>query len=134
MLTKFFIGNTVYCKIRGSSIILARDENFETQLPFEIIGYDEANVKYVLLIPKYFSIKNSWNIIEEHLGKLHINSNHLDEKAISIYEDKIVSIKIKKTNLDGMYCGRCKEFFPMAEPNQINGDFKCWSCRSNLFR
>lgn len=135
MAAKYRTGDTVYCKIRGNSVILARDENFETQLPFEIIGYDKFNSKYVILIPKYFNIKNSWNIIEEHLSKLNINPNHLDDKAMTIFEDKIVKLKTPKSHSDGMFCNRCNEFFPMAEPNQSDGvSMRCYSCRLNPWR
>jgi hypothetical protein len=33
-----------------------------------------------------------------------------------------------------MRCERCKENVRWAEPNQSNGNFKCYSCRSNPFR
>jgi hypothetical protein len=35
---------------------------------------------------------------------------------------------VKKS--DGMTCKRCKNFSPMSEPNQRDGSFLCWSCRS----
>lgn len=30
---------------------------------------------------------------------------------------------------DGMSCKSCKEFYPMAEPNQSDGTLICYSCR-----
>lgn len=31
---------------------------------------------------------------------------------------------------DGCTCEKCKELFPYAEPNQKDGSFKCYSCRT----
>ena len=129
---RFRIGDKVYCKIRGNSIISVQSDPYDVKLVFEIIGRDETNGKYVILIPKYLSIKNSWNVIEEHLRKMHISSSYLDHKALGITEDKILRIAASK--LDGMFCCHCEEFFPMAEPNQADGTLKCSSCRSNPWR
>lgn len=129
---RFKNGDKVYCKIRGNSIVAANTNPFDAQLIFEIIGRDEYNGRYVILIPKYFSIKNSWNIIEEHIAKFNISPNHLDSKAITILEDRVVRIAV--STLDGMFCCNCEEFFPMAEPNQEDGTLRCWSCRSNRWR
>jgi hypothetical protein len=35
---------------------------------------------------------------------------------------------------DGCSCEKCREFVPMAESNQSNGTFVCYSCRMNPFR
>ena len=45
---------------------------------------------------------------------------------------------IKRSTLtsksDGMFCSRCTEFSPMAEPNIPDGKFKCFSCRKYAYR
>ena len=40
----------------------------------------------------------------------------------------------KRREPDGMICLRCKEFFHMAEPNQEDETFRCYSCRKNPYR
>ena len=132
MPQRFRKGDKVYCKIRGNSIVSANADDYDAKLSFEIIGKDDSNSKYVILIPKYFSVKNSWNVVEEHLGRLNINSSHLDQKAISIPGDRI--LRISEAGVDGMECLRCKEFFSMAEPNQLDGSFICYSCRLDPWR
>src|SRR5574338_1268036 len=38
---------------------------------------------------------------------------------------------IVKRSKNGMTCKACKEHYPYAEEsNQIDGSFKCWSCRN----
>ena len=47
--------------------------------------------------------------------------------------DTVKSDQIKSTRApgdpDGMNCKSCKEFYPMAEPNQSDGTLICYSCR-----
>ncbi len=33
---------------------------------------------------------------------------------------------------DKVICSKCKNNAPMAEPNQPDGTFKCWSCRNGF--
>ena len=58
---------------------------------------------------------------------------NVDLTATRILSDKHI-FEIKKTQMtkllhDGMKCCQCKDFFPMAEPNLLNGDLVCYSCR-----
>lgn len=129
---KFKVGDKAYCKIKGNSIILSANHDFDIVLKFDIIGKDQS--KYLLSVPSFYSIKNSWNIKEEHIDKFDANPNFLDTRAIAIPEDRIVKIQNGSTKEDGMFCERCKEFQPMVEPNQDSGSFICFSCRSNPWR
>lgn len=38
--------------------------------------------------------------------------------------------KIEKKS-DGCVCQKCQEIYPYAEPNQEDGSFKCYSCRTH---
>ena len=130
---RFRIGDKAYCKIRGNSIVTANAASFDIILNFEIIGKDDS--KYLLLIPNYYNIRNSWNIKEEHIDKFLASPNYLDRKAISIPEDRVVRINLQRSaSEDGMFCSNCNEFYPMAEPNQSNGSLICYLCRTNPFR
>jgi hypothetical protein len=44
----------------------------------------------------------------------------------------INNIKNKKIP-DGMFCRKCQTFQQYAEPNQEDGSFLCYSCRSNPY-
>lgn len=132
---KYQIGDKIYCKIRGNTIISSSDNNYDIQLAFDIIGIDNKNSKYIVLVPKHFNIKNCWRVTEEHVENFGVDPNYLDKKAIFIYEDKIDKPNIKATSkVDGMACSRCKDFLFMAGPNQEDGSFKCFSCRENPYR
>ena len=131
-MRNFRVGDTVFCKIRGNSLISASSGNYDVQLSFKVIGYDGS--KYILHIPKYYNIKNSWNIIEEHLEKYRLDVDYLDNRAIAIFADKVARVQVQTTKEDGLFCKKCDEFFPMAEPNQTDGSLVCYQCRSNPYR
>lgn len=38
---------------------------------------------------------------------------------------------VQKTKTDGQFCKLCRNFAGMAEPNQPDGSFLCWSCRDS---
>lgn len=125
----------VFCKIRGNTIVTADHKQFDTQLPFKILGQDGNNNKYVAHVPKYFNIKNSFSINEEHLEKFNLTSKYLDERAVYIQEDKILRLEYGNSRNDGMFCGRCQEFHSMAEANQEDGlTFICYQCRTDPWR
>lgn len=65
-----------------------------------------------------------------------MNSNLAEYDWDDYQEDELPEIKIVKKDPkhDGMSCLRCKEFVFMAEPNQQDGTFKCYSCRQNKYR
>lgn len=129
---RFGIGDKIFCKIRGNTIISADSDSFDIQLNFEIIGKDDKT-KYLVLIPQYLSIKGSWNIKEEHLEKFKAPPSYLDCKGISLSDDRICRAQTSSFG-DGMFCSHCNEFFPMSEPNQPNGTLKCYQCRINPWR
>lgn len=126
---RFTVNDVVYCKIKGNTIVATAELNSDIQLPFTIIGTDKKS-KYLLLIPKYYSIKNSWVIQDQHLEKFDLSIIHLDQKAITIGEDRVCRVVLHTSHLDGLYCNTCKEFYPMAEANQKDGTLKCYGCRN----
>ncbi len=131
---KYREGTKVVCRIAGNSIVNATVTYFDTELAFKIIAIDTKLDKYVLHVPSFYNIKNSWNVNEEHMDKYNFDAYFLDERAISVTEDKIVRVQYQSSGHDGIACTTCKEFMYMAAPNQPDGSFKCWQCRSDLWR
>lgn len=41
----------------------------------------------------------------------------------------VLNVKNKKYP-DGMFCQKCKNWYPFAEPNQTDGSLVCYSCRN----
>jgi hypothetical protein len=126
------INDKVFVKLKGNVIVSATEKDFDVQLSFEIIGYDGK--RYLLKMPSYYSIKNSWLIKDEHLSKFGCGSSYLDKRTVAIHADKIFRIQAASSPVDGLYCEHCKEFYPMAEPNQSDGTLRCYACRENPFR
>lgn len=50
------------------------------------------------------------------------------------FEHLDTSARLEATRQDGMSCIRCKEVSQYAEPNQEDGTFKCYPCRTYEFR
>jgi hypothetical protein len=56
--------------------------------------------------------------------------------TIAPHQSKIVgavskySLTLVSTHTGGMQCARCREFNSYAQPNQKNGTFLCYGCRS----
>lgn len=44
-------------------------------------------------------------------------------------QDDTKKVDVKPVST-GVFCKRCDNFFDYSEPNQINGTFICYSCRS----
>jgi hypothetical protein len=119
------IGTIVFCKIKGTEIVY-NYEDFDATLEFTIIGYDGTS--YLLNVPKYYNIKDSFLVDEELLDKLNLHYDWLGKKIINIYETEIVKTK-QYSILDGSSCKKCKEFYQFAEPNQPDGTMICYVCR-----
>lgn len=130
----FRIGDRITCKIRGNSIVPSNAGNYDVDLPFYIIGVDEKNAKMIVYIPSCMAIKSAFNIKEEHLVKYNIDPYYLDQKGSSVGPHMVIRAQVTRTGEDGMICNRCKEFFPMAEPNQDDGTMRCYSCRTDPWR
>lgn len=131
---KFRIHDKVFCKVRGNTIVSAVSGNYEAQLYFQIIGSDVNSSKYLIFIPVYYNIKGSLTIKEEHLDKFSVDSQYLDCKGITLMEDRMYTLKSIEKGSDGIFCANCQQFFYMAEPNQTDGTFVCFQCRTNPWR
>lgn len=127
-------GDIVTCKIKGNTIVQVLSLKWDVELSFEVIGYSFADDFYILQVPKYYNIRNSWLIERDHLDELLVKKKLLGKKAVAIQQDKIIRYQRKDSIQDGMACDKCKKFYHMAEPNQVNGTLLCWSCRDNPYR
>jgi hypothetical protein len=48
--------------------------------------------------------------------------------------DVLVIGAVNLVKSDGMFCSRCKDYFPMAEPNKDGSKWKCFLCRTYPYR
>ena len=131
---KLTYGDEVTCKIKGNSIVDCTDTNFDVKLQFKIIGYSFIDEFYILHIPRYYNIENSWQIERKNLIEFSIKKKYLYQNAVAIKQFKIFAYNKKDTNQDGMNCSKCNNFYHMACSNQPDGTLICWSCRANPYR
>lgn len=71
----------------------------------------------------YFDLQNMHQVVADDDDCLMIDNQFELEFA-----DFDISVDEKKSN--GCVCLKCNELYPYAEPNQADGTFKCYSCRT----
>lgn len=127
------IGDKVLIKVKDSVIQLSNSTDYTHLFRLEVIGLRED--EYVLLITPIIIITNSFELESRYdCTKYGIPFLFMHEKALIINDLNIVKTHSKKANCDGMNCVRCLDFFQFSEPNQEDGNFRCWSCRQNRYR
>lgn len=69
--------------------------------------------------------RNYFYLKEAMKGLFNIDWDSLAVPQIELDFDGVFDTKSN----EGCICIKCEEFNPYAEPNQIDGTFKCYSCR-----
>lgn len=49
--------------------------------------------------------------------------------GFTLDDDRRENISSEQVDPEGRICSRCKEYYPYAHSNQLDGSFKCWGCR-----
>jgi hypothetical protein len=128
-MAKLKPGDRVDCRVKANVIVSPYNPDYDETLTFEIVAKDKTG--YFLFVPCYVTLKGSV-VADKYLSKrLGIDKKFLNERVIYIQTSAIYKIS---TILDGCFCAKCEEFFPMAGPNQEDGTLICWSCRVNPYR
>jgi hypothetical protein len=126
-------GDTVVCRVRGNSIVSGGAPKWDAELEFKVIGYSFVDEFYIIFIPRYYDIKNSWVIEDGDLAEHCIKKHYKGKKGMAVQMDKIFKVKTPN-NRDGVFCVKCGRFYDYAEPNQEDGTMICFSCRSNPYQ
>jgi hypothetical protein len=122
-------GDRVNCRIKDGTIVSAYREYDEIRT-FEVLAHGDYG--YHLYVPQYLCIRNSVTIDVGHCKRLGVDPRFLGEQMAHVSESMICDV-IQR--LDGMSCGNCKDFVPMATANQEDKtSFVCWACRANPYR
>jgi hypothetical protein len=127
-MLKLKAGDKVECRIKAGTIRNAYDE-YDDVKTFEIVAVD--NEGYYLFVPHYIFLNEGSVASEARCRSLGIDRAFVGESityVLSAYICKVVS------ELDGMKCSRCRDFFGMAAPNQKDGTFLCRACKENPYR
>ena len=122
------IGDDVVCRLKDNCIVGPYD-TYNGEEILTVIGV--ASCSYILYIPTTLIIKDSVVVNYYNIDNLDLEDKFLGCYVIEVPENKITRIYRK---LDGMSCIRCGEFSTMAQGNQPDGSFKCFSCRKYTYR
>ena len=123
------VGDKVVCLISKRTIVSAYSE-FEMKVILEVIALYADGL--LLYIPKHIRLDDCIDITKTNIEKFGIAKKFIGSRCFYITEHKVAKIYAK---LDGMCCQRCKEFFPMAVPNQEDGKtMLCFLCRKYKYR
>lgn len=128
-MADYLPGDQVVCLIRDKTIVNASDIDYDLRFVFDVITtYAEGLILYV---PTDLQLNDCMLLNAYNCERFNIDRKFLDSLSYYITEYKVVEIY---QQIDGMCCARCKDFFPMSEPNQANGTLLCYSCRQNPWR
>lgn len=127
-MVKLKPGDRVDCCVSKATVVSPYRDHDEI-ITFEIVAIDKYG--YYLYVPPYRLLKNTFKADKYQCRHLDIEPRFTDTDILYIDENLIRSVH---SVLDGMKCAKCKEFTPMAESNQENETFICWSCRTNPYR
>ena len=124
-------GDTVYCKVRGYTIVPVSYEKWDAEIPLDIIGISPDGF-YILFVPPYYNIKHSWKIDSSHMEDCGIDKKYKGRHATAVPKEKIARVVLSRpTEKNGTVCIKCGRFSYMSEPNQDDGTFICYTCRTN---
>jgi hypothetical protein len=121
-------GDRVDCRVKASTIV-SPYRDFDEVYTFEIVALDKYG--YYVYVPPYITIKGTSRADKYQCKALGIDLRFLDCDILFVQTSMIFKIH---SVLDGLACSRCKEFYEMAAPNQEDGSFTCWICRTYPYR
>ena len=121
-------GDRVSCKIKAGNIVKS-DDDYDTISTFEIVATD--NEGYYLYVPDHIYLQGGITADTVWCQRLNIEPRFIGDKIIYIEEKQVFRVAYQ---IDGKRCNRCQDFFTMAEANQPNDGFLCYSCRFNPYR
>lgn len=126
----YCVGDVVTCRTSsdGKELLdVVFDDAKYRQLPtdsFEIVGsYQDSH--YILLVSR--GTKDSFEITNELAVEHSINIRHCGRFGYLVKEFAIGS----KVRTAPLKCCCCGQYFQYAAPNQTDGRFACWSCKTD---
>lgn len=125
----YYVGDTVICRVSFDDDIIFDVDFWDPRYrgtataTFEIIGqYQKC---FILLA--YPGVEDSFEIHDETCRQNEIDQKHIGRWGFLITEKAFGG----KHNNDGCFCCCCKQYFMYAAPNQEDGRFACWSCKTD---
>ena len=116
------------CKIKDGLILKSDTIDYETTATFEVVCLYEQG--YIIKVPFWLRLKSSFEATPRKCKEYDIPAKFTEAEVQFITGDHISVVSDRR---DGECCDHCGDFFPMAERND-EGNFRCFSCRSNPYR
>jgi formylmethanofuran dehydrogenase subunit E len=117
-------GDKILCYLKDGKIVSVYETGSIAKEIFEIIClYEEG---YLIYVPDDIHLLDAIHIDSGNYKYYNLDMKYIDSSVYYISDYKIAGIHDR---IDGMRCRKCKDFFPMAEPNMENGTLLCWQCR-----
>jgi hypothetical protein len=114
--------------VKYGNIVNAYDDYIDLYT-FEIVAADREG--YYIFVPHYIYLNGGLTATAHRCRELNIDPAFIGENIsyiLDCYACRVVS------EIDGIKCSRCKDFFGMAAPNQDDGTFLCKACIQNPYR
>jgi len=127
-MTDLKAGDRIACRVKSGSIVSAYTD-YDDTITLEIVSC--GNEGYYVYVPHFLYLNGTSALDASRARRLGIAPRFIGEKVIHVSPIQIAKIV---SQMDGLKCDRCQDFHLMAEPNQPDGGFLCWSCRKNPYR
>lgn len=126
----YYVGDRVIIRLSEDETIIS-DMDFDDQTSssfiytksFEIIGLHQTY--YILLVPSNIE------------GAIELTDNQIDLFKLPSKYEYLFAYMIKgyaiggREKFEDIKCCCCKQWFTYAQPNQEDGRFACWSCKTD---
>jgi hypothetical protein len=121
-------GDRVECKVKDGAVVSVYSD-YDESYTFEVVASDIEG--YYLYVPDYCHLQGGSILDASRARRLNIDPRYIGDTIFYISEAQIYRVAYQ---LDGQKCAHCHDFFIMAEHNQEDGTFLCYSCRDNPYR
>ncbi len=125
------IKDHILVHVRDSMIEQSSSDTYDKKYQFKVLA--EYHGGYIIHIPNNIQIIGRWELTQLEIDKYQIPYFYKGDNAYFLTYAQMVKV-FKQCEFDGMFCMRCKEFYPMAEANRDDGNLMCYLCRFNRFR
>lgn len=126
-------GDVVVCRTYQGCIIPKDSTPWEKERNFKVIGtyHEDGTTSWTVYLPPDYQMSNGSRLSRWAREKFEIDAKYANDRVFFISEEHI--IKVHKES-DQTMCKVCKEWFHMAQPNQLDGTLICWQCRQDPWR
>lgn len=131
---EYHVGDKVWCRTSSDgAVIFDVDFNDKRYRQFrirtyEVIGFHDKRY-YILLVPSM--VDASFELTDDILLLHGLPAKYLSRYGFLLREEAVGGRQKVDFYRDACMCCACKQYVPYAEPNQADGRFACYSCKTD---